>query len=440
MKRSPGHASVEEHPKGSGKFRVRQRVGKSLKTLGSGLTQAAANELADAVGQVRRISAIREGITLEQFGVGFLDRREMKGVRSVAKDRTRWNKHVARAPIGAMAVSAIVRRDVVEWRDSLPGAFRSKLRNLNLLKVALDDAVERELLQSNPAREVKLHRSAAASAKDDLEGILTPNEQQRLMAAVPPRERPLVAFALVTGLRQAEQWWLHWEDVQDGVVVVRRSAGGLPPKSGKPREVPLLPPAIAALASLRRPRAHGIVFNGGRGCRRQEGKAPLLWPKWVKAAGIKRKIRWHDLRHTCATSLLAGWWGRKWTLDEVCKLMGHSSITVTERYARKLNETLRLAVSETPMLMFPSGNKNGPNMPELAGKPGSFVKRRSSVQVRQSAPVLTTPDGEQSGNRLAAGIDRGAEPGVFVLPWLGPQPPPSEAADFAWLQAEWGGR
>jgi hypothetical protein len=36
MKRKPGHASVEEHPKGSGLYRVRRRVGGRLVTLASG--------------------------------------------------------------------------------------------------------------------------------------------------------------------------------------------------------------------------------------------------------------------------------------------------------------------------------------------------------------------------------------------------------------------
>lgn len=350
-RRADGQANIEEHPKGSGRYRVRARVNGVLKTVGSGLSMAEATELASGYTVVRNTEVLREGLTLAQYGVGFLNRREEAGVRGIQKDRYAWGKHIAADEIGSLPVATLSRRDIVEWRDRRGGlAHRTRVKVLNLLRVALTEAVDRELLKTNPALEVRVHKAGAARAKDDLEGVLTPAEQQALIAKVPERDRATVVFALCTGLRQAEQWWLHWSDVGPSSIVVSRSSGGLPPKSGKPREVHLLPAAHAALRSLGR--GKGIIFTAPKGGRRQEGKPPRGWAKWVKAAGIKRHIRWHDLRHTCATSLLAGWWGRKWTLDEVCSFLGHHSVTVTERYARKLNETQRLAVSETHMLGF----------------------------------------------------------------------------------------
>jgi len=64
----------------------------------------------------------------------------------------------------------------------------------------------------------------------------------------------------------------------------------------------------------------------------------------VKSA-VPRRVWWHLLRHTAASSLVAGWWGRQWRLEEVRQFMGHSSIKVTERYAHLAESTLhRLAV------------------------------------------------------------------------------------------------
>ena len=51
-----------------------------------------------------------------------------------------------------------------------------------------------------------------------------------------------------------------------------------------------------------------------------------------KRAGLRR-IKWHDLRHSCASSLVAGWWGEPWSLEQIKALLGHRSITTTERYA-----------------------------------------------------------------------------------------------------------
>jgi integrase len=390
-------ASVEEHPKGSGRYRVRARVGGKLRSLGAGLPEAEARELARAYEQVRYEREMRDGITLAQFGAGFLDRRERAGVRAIRTDRSSWSKNVASSALGALPVSTLVRRDVRDWLDGLGHlAHRTRQRVLNLLRVALDEAVERELLATNPARDVRVHRASAARATDDLDGILTPAEQQALVAAVPERDRALVVFALCTGLRQAEQWWLRWEDLLTDRVVVRRSAGGRPPKSGKPREVPLLPAAAAALAAL--PRRSPWVFPMLRGARQQEGKPPRHWASWVTAAGIDRHVRWHDLRHTCATSLLAGWWGRKWTLDEVCSLLGHSSVKVTERYARKLDSTLRDVTAATSGPVFPNGEHQGTQRHEINRSDGPFVKHRSSVQIRQSAQGLSASSWEHAGN------------------------------------------
>ena len=396
MKRKAGQANVEEHPKGSGRYRVRARADGKLKLVVSGVSRAEAEEAAAAFTTIRNESALREGVTLTQFGVGFLYRRGRLGIRAIKADVNRWKLYIDKDPIGALPVSSLGRRDVLEWLDRRDLAHQTRKNALNLLRVALQEAVDRELLSANPARDVRVHRAGAARAIDGLEGVLTPAEQQALVAAVPERERPVVVFALCTGLRQAEQWWLKWEDVGADRVLVRRSVGGLAPKSGKPREVFLLPPALLALETLKR--RSEFVFAGARGCRRGQGKPPKRWRTWLRAAGITRRIRWHDLRHTCATSLLAGWWGRRWKLDEVCQMLGHSSVTVTERYARKLSETQKLAVSETPVSMFPGGNITPSKLAIPQADGNVFVNRRSRVQIPKLAPALTGAVGERAGN------------------------------------------
>lgn len=367
MKRLSGQASVEEHPKGSGKFRVRGRINGKLKTVQSGLTEEAANGVAAGYTVVRNERVLKESVTLTTHGPEFLERRELAGVRGIRTDKSYWDKHIAGSALGRLPLETLKKPDVMTWLHALPRklAYRTRMKALNLLRTGLQDAVDHGFLEFNPARDVKLHTAGAARDTDDLEGILWPDEQRRLIAAVAPHHRPAVVFALCTGLRQAEQWWLQWGDVRPDRVLVRRSSGGKATKAGRPREVFLLPPALAALKAC--PRANKHVFPALEGGRREEGKAPRAWKTWLKTAGITRRVRWHDLRHTCATSLLAGWWGRKWSLDEVCKLLGHSSIGVTERYARKLDETQKIAVSETPMkqagvpTVFPDTLETSPN-------------------------------------------------------------------------------
>ena len=46
-------------------------------------------------------------------------------------------------------------------------------------------------------------------------------------------------------------------------------------------------------------------------------------------------------------SLVAGWWGERWRLEEVRGLMGHSTIRVTERYAHLADSTLKQVAAAT---------------------------------------------------------------------------------------------
>ena len=269
-RRKNGQASVEEHPKGSGVYRVRARVrdertGKSrLATIASGVPRAEADELADAYIEVRNASVLREGLTLDQFGKGFLDRRERAGVRGIRTDRNRWKNHVAEDELGSQLVSSLTRRDILDWLDRRKGQHQTRKNVLNLLRVALQEklsefglssfvsaALDRELIGSNPARDVRLHAATRMMAEDDLDGILNPAEQQRLLAAVPEDSRPMVVFALLTGIRQAEQWWLKPEDISRTSVTIRRSSRGKPLKNGKNRTVFLRELAQRALELAR---------------------------------------------------------------------------------------------------------------------------------------------------------------------------------------------
>lgn len=149
---------------------------------------------------------------------------------------------------------------------------------------------------------------------------------------------------------------LRWEDVHiargEPWILVRFGTKAGPTKGGKVRRVPLFGLARDAIfawsayvgaGSFFGP--SGIVFPAKRGGRR-DAKPPADWASWCEKASLTRRVRWHDLRQSCATSLVAGWWGRRWTLDEVCRLLGHSSVTVTERYAHAATDLLASAARE----------------------------------------------------------------------------------------------
>jgi integrase len=173
---------------------------------------------------------------------------------------------------------------------------------------------------------------------------LTP-EQAKLLLQVAhesgDRLEALYVLAIHTGLRQGELLVLKWDDVDldDGSLQVRRtlaitkngSVFTSPKTSGSRRSVKLTLRATEALRShLERQLAE--IIGWARFGARTASYSPLnrhnlnrrSFKPLLKRAGLP-KVRFHDLRHTCATLLL--------TLNVnpkiVSEMLGHSSIAIT---------------------------------------------------------------------------------------------------------------
>jgi integrase len=154
-----------------------------------------------------------------------------------------------------------------------------------------------------------------------------------------------VRLAGYTGLRRGELVALRWRDVRwtDSKLVVSRalSAGveGVP-KSGSFREVPLSDQAAAALARLsnrdRYVEPDDLVICNVYGRAIDPIALGRRYNRARDAVGL-RPLRWHDLRHSFGSLLVAA------GLDTVTvkSAMGHSRITTTERYlhARPATQT-----------------------------------------------------------------------------------------------------
>lgn len=370
-RRVRGTGSIERYVDSRGQDRFRARLVLATgekKPVGVYPSRPAAESALRAAteGIVSAEVAAVTGTTLRMFGPTFLDQRERDGIRGIATERNRWKNLVDASPLADRPMAGLARRDAKEWlnwlgsrkiryqhKHSRNGKKLSRVTKqnmLNLLRKAFDVALDDEIVKANPFAGVRLPRDPGRTHEPWT--YLTLGEQFRLLAVVPVPERFAVAFAIGSGLRQGEQWSLRWVDAKNGVAVVRYGSEGQPTKSGKVRKVPLLPLAADALERqwfVCNPsrKESGLVFPAPHGGRRDKGE-PHWWKDAVRAAGIVRNVRWHDLRHTCASSLVAGWWGRKWSLQEVKEMLGHASITTTERYAHLAGSEIERAAAATP--------------------------------------------------------------------------------------------
>ena len=247
-----------------------------------------------------------------------------------ARDIRRADPEAARRPIYGAPYVESFRAHLL---DSGIGR-RTVNKCLTLLGSLFLYAIRREWLETNPAKGTKLGASSRRS--DDLveENILAPPEIQALLAATDPRWRVIILTAVLTGLREGELLGLAWGDIDWSArqVYVRQqyTAGRfseLKTKASR-RRVDLPAELVAELRRWRLacpPGAHDLVFPNGAG--NPESHSNLLnrgfYPA-LRRAGL-RKIRFHDLRHTYASLLIANGEHPK----RIQALMGHSSINVT---------------------------------------------------------------------------------------------------------------
>lgn len=135
------------------------------------------------------------------------------------------------------------------------------------------------------------------------------------------RVRAAIWIALLTGCRRGEILAIKPEDIGEDAITIL--AGNT--KTLKTRTVPI----IAALRPWLKYLPIGLTFEGLKtGFRRAR-----------EAAGMPA-IHFHDLRHSCATILLAS--GAD--LYTVAKVLGHSTIKMTERYAHHQIDAQRKAL------------------------------------------------------------------------------------------------
>jgi integrase len=176
------------------------------------------------------------------------------------------------------------------------------------------------------------------------EFTLTRKAEAIYLAASPAPLADVAAFLLDTGLRLGEALSLDWSQVrlhppqgsERGYITVL----GEKSKSGRTRHVPLTARAESILRKLE-PSDDGHVFHHGDGRRLLESSLAHTHKRIRALLKMPAGFVLHSLRHTFGTRL-----GESGTADAfaIMRLMGHASITTSQRYCHPTPETLERAV------------------------------------------------------------------------------------------------
>jgi integrase len=240
---------------------------------------------------------------------------------------------------GEKRIEDVTSRTVEEWRSSLenlkkdrPLKARTKNRSLMVLNGVFKRAQKVWGLPRNPVAEVERQRETISG---DIEVFSIEEVLALVRAADSERDAAIFLTAAFTGLRRGELIALRWRDVDfaNSVLRVRASFAGeilTTPKSGKVRSVPLAPQVSDVLARIGRRDAWAgdddLVFVGEHGGYLDGSALRRRYTAALKRAGL-RDLRFHDLRHTFGTRMIA-----KADIRRVQEWMGHADIATTMKY------------------------------------------------------------------------------------------------------------
>lgn len=162
-----------------------------------------------------------------------------------------------------------------------------------------------------------------------------------------------LVFAMNTGVRSGEALALTWEDFRPdlGCIEIKkryqRQLGRVKEgtKGGAGRKVPLNKFAIAALVQFRAIAKHSepedLIFHREDGTHIDTRLLQDVHRKVARAVGLADKVRLYDItRHKFASAVAA-----KFGLRAAQEMLGHSTSTITERYAHTDQEALVSKIS-----------------------------------------------------------------------------------------------
>jgi len=240
---------------------------------------------------------------------------------------------------GELKLSAITPKDIIDYQNkrrtesAKPATIN---RELACFKSLFNLAKQRNrFFSDNPVSRVKF-----LEENNQIERVLSPSEEVKLLANSAPHIKPIIITAVNTGLRKFEILSLKWENIalENNLITIEATNT----KSKRLKRIPINSKLKSIL--LKQKLITGYSENvfltpEGNSYKRQDS-LKYSFQRACKRAGIKN-LRFHDLRHSFASRAVEA--GAP--IVAISKILGHSSLQTTMRYAHP-DESLRETVEK----------------------------------------------------------------------------------------------
>lgn len=267
--------------------------------------------------------------------------------------------HHLKPALGRHRLDRLTPRDVQAFLADLHSrvAPATVVKVHGVLRAALSDAERLDMVARNVAKAVR----GPSLGRRERDSLSVDEARRLLRLAADDRFEGVYVIALTMGLRRGEILGLRWSDVEEstGVLWVRQAVQRVDgrlllvePKTHRSRR-PLPIPSLA-LAAIDRQKSrqaaerlavgpawqdNGLVFASVVGTLLEPRTVNRHFDQLREVAGLKW-VRLHDLRHACATFLLA----QGVEPRTVMEILGHSTIRLTmDTYSHVTPERLTAA-------------------------------------------------------------------------------------------------
>ncbi len=261
-------------------------------------------------------------------------------IQSYSRDLMRFFQFLEKRKLSPLLVT---QDDIVEYVGTLSAVLsaRSTARNISALKMFFRFLVSDGKIESSPAR--LLH---TPKLERRLPEILSPKEVELLLSTpdiskpLGQRDKAMLEVLYATGLRVSELVGLNISNINLDAGYVRTVG-----KGSKERMVPMGSKALEALkdylsdgrAGLLKKQSSSFLFLNSRGRHMTRQGFWKIIKRYGLAAGIKKVITPHIMRHSFASHLLE--YGAD--LRSVQVMLGHADISTTQIYTHITRERLK---------------------------------------------------------------------------------------------------
>lgn len=258
-----------------------------------------------------------------------------KRPKSVKEDKSMLKNYILKK-FGSQKVSAITLEDIQTLHASLNKKRVLSNRILALLHKMFNLAVQWKMRTDNPVSGIKKyqeHKRTRWLQEDEMNSLI------KALDAYPNQSvANIIRLLLLTGARKHEVLDATWDqfDLEKGVWTKMAHTT----KQKKMEYSPLSPAALAILREMAEKRGDSVFLFPGKVKDKPVHTIKKSWTTIVKQANLK-DFRIHDIRHTYASHLVSS----GLSLSIVGKLLGHTQVSTTQRYAHLADEPLREATT-----------------------------------------------------------------------------------------------